>query len=383
MGRGGSEAVVMWGAEALKNEFAVSIVTSNAIDLAALNSYYGTAVDDDEVTVRRVPMPSMLFKIRSGAAIRGSFFQKGIRRIAGEYDVLFSAYNLCDCGIPAIHLLDLSWDEELRTRYAPAPGGFEGVFHRVAGVRAVYLWLVRRISSPSERDLLSGEDVLLANSRWVASVIERKHGFKCGLLYPPVPGACVETPFAVRNSDFVCLGRISEEKRVERIVAILAKVRARGHEVRLRIVGDFGAGTYARKIQALVRDLPWVVAEGSVSDRRKIELLSSCRYGIHGAEGEAFGIAVAEMVRAGCITFACATGGPAEILDHPALLYRDEDDAVEKICAVMGSERMSFELSAHLRRQAGKFSAENFMVALREIVAEFLGAPTSSVQTSV
>ena len=108
MGRGGSEALVMWGAEALKRDFDVSIVTTNAIDLTALNSFYGTAVREGEVKVRQLPIPRMLSGIRSGAAIRGALFQSAIRQVACEYDVLISAYNLCDCGVPAIHLLDLS-----------------------------------------------------------------------------------------------------------------------------------------------------------------------------------------------------------------------------------------------------------------------------------
>ncbi len=176
---GGSEAVAMWALEALKHEFDVSIVTTNAVDLAALNSFYGTAIRDEEVKVRQLPIPRMLSGIRSGAAIRGALFQRAIRQITSEYDVLFSAYNLCDCGAPAIHNLDLSWDAELRTRFAPRPRGFEGVFHRVPPVRAIYLWLGRRISSPSGRDLFSGEDVLLACSGWIASVVERKHRIKC------------------------------------------------------------------------------------------------------------------------------------------------------------------------------------------------------------
>ncbi len=373
MGIGGSEAVAMWALEALKRDFDVSLVTSNAIDLPAFNSFYGTAIRDDEVTIRKVSMPPPLDRIRGGAALRGAFFERGVRKISREFDVLFSAYNPCDCGIPAIHLLDLSWDEGLRTRYAPTPRGFEGMFHRVVPLRAAYLWFGRRISKPSGRDLFSGEDLLLANSRWVAALIERKHGLKCRLLYPPVPGTCGETPLSERSDDFVCLGRISEEKRIERILEILTRVRARGHNLRLRVVSGFGTDTYARTIKSRLKDLPWVVIDGSVSDKRKREVLTGSRYGIHGAEGEAFGIAVAEMVRAGCITFASVEGGPAEILDHPALLYRDEDDAVEKICAMLASERLRYELSAHLRRQADKFSAENFMSVLREIVAEFLG----------
>ena len=75
-----------------------------------------------------------------------------MRRIAREYNVLISAYNLCDLSSPAIHLLDLSWDEELRTEFSVAPGGIEGVFHRVRSVRAFYLSLARTISPPTGRN---------------------------------------------------------------------------------------------------------------------------------------------------------------------------------------------------------------------------------------
>jgi hypothetical protein len=74
MGRGGSEAVVMWGAEALKRDFDVSIVTTSAIDLVAMNSFYGTAVREEEVKLRQLPIPRILLRIRSGAAIRGALF---------------------------------------------------------------------------------------------------------------------------------------------------------------------------------------------------------------------------------------------------------------------------------------------------------------------
>jgi glycosyltransferase involved in cell wall biosynthesis len=362
----------MWGAEALMQEFDVSIITTNAIDLGGLNSFYGTNISTQEVTIRRVPVPCMLSKERGAAAIRGALFQRAMRRIAHEYDVLISAYNLCDCGVPAIHLLDLSWDEELRTRFSVPPTGIEGMFHRIAPVRAMYLWLGRFFAQPSGRDLFAGDDLLLAYSAWIASLIERKHHVKCGVLHPPVPGVFTDIPFNNRNRDFVCMGRISEEKRIERMLEILTKVRDRGHQARLRLVGGFGRDTYARKIETLVRGLSWVALEGAVSEQRKAGILASSRYGIHGAEGEGFGIAIAEMVKAGCVTFAPAEGGSAEILDHEALLYRGNDDAVEKIIAVLSNEPLRWELSAHLRRQADKFSAEKFMSGLREAIERFI-----------
>jgi glycosyltransferase involved in cell wall biosynthesis len=362
----------MWGAEALKQDFDVSIITTNAIDLAGLNSFYGTDVRPQEVTLRRVPIPGVVSEIRGAAAIRGALFQRGMRRIAPEYNVLISAHNLCDLSSPAIHLLDLSWDEELRTQFSVAPGGIEGVFHRVRSVRALYLSLARKISPPTGRNLFAGDDILLAYSAWIASVIERKHHVKCGVLHPPVPCAITEIPFNSRRDDFVCVGRISEEKRLERVIEILTAVRARGHEVRLRLIGGFGKNIYARRIRALVQRMPWVILEGSVSQQRKIEVLTASRYGIHGAEGEGFGIGVAEMIKAGCITFAPAEGGPAEILERAALLYRDDDDAVDKVIAVLNDAELQQKLLAHLRLQGEKFSPENYMRGLRAAVEQFI-----------
>ena len=103
----------------------------------------------------------------------------------------------------------------------------------------------------------------------------------------------------------------------------------------------------------------------------KAQILAACRYGIHGREGEAFGIGVAEMVKAGCITFAPAEGGPAEIVNHEALLYRDDDEAIEKITAVLDQRALRGELIDHLRNQAKHFSPEAFMTGLREAVTTF------------
>ncbi|MBF6569627.1 MAG: glycosyltransferase family 4 protein [Candidatus Binataceae bacterium] len=361
----------MWGVEALKRDFRVTIITTNQFDLNALNRFYGTAVAPAEVAVRVFQMPLGLRQSRSAGALRGAFFQRAIRFGISEYDILISAYNLCDFGVPAIHLLDLSWDEELRRHFVRPPGGLASIFHRVSQLRSLYLFLARTISSPTGRDLFDGDDVLLAYSAWIASVIEQKHHVKCSVLYPPVSGTISEIPFSLRNDEFVCMGRISEEKRLERVVEILTRVRARGYEIRLRLVGGFGANVYARRIHSLVQELPWVVLEGSVSEHRKMEILTSARYGIHGAEGEGFGIAVAEMIKTGCITFAPVEGGPAEILDSDALLYHNDDDAVEKIIAVLGDESLRAELTHHLRCQAERFSAAHYMRGLREAVERF------------
>jgi len=131
---------------------------------------------------------------------------------------------------------------------------------------------------------------------------------------------------------------------------------------------------YARKIRALAEQFrDWVVLEGWTFGDRKRDLLAGHRFGINACQSEAFGVAVAEMVLAGCVVFVPNGGGQVEIANDPALIFSSEDDAVEKITAVLASDAEEERLRAHLQRTAKAFSVENFMESMRKVVREFLG----------
>ncbi|HTT75725.1 MAG TPA: glycosyltransferase family 4 protein, partial [Candidatus Binataceae bacterium] len=215
-------------------------------------------------------------------------------------------------------------------------------------------------------------NVIIANSKWTARVIHDKYKIATAVLYPPVNLSGDYISFAQRRDEFVCIGRISPEKRIERIIEIVKEIRRRGHRMNLRIVGALDGSGYAAKIESLARQSPeWVILEGLRQGKEKVNCLRASRYGIHACEGEAFGIAVAELIKAGCITFAPATGGQSEILNHSALLYHDLGDAADKMTAVLEHEALRGELIRHLRHQAEKFSPESFMAGLREAVNDF------------
>jgi glycosyltransferase involved in cell wall biosynthesis len=372
-GNGGSESKAIWAVEALKPDFAISLVTAGPVDLAQLNLFYGTAIRPEDVSICRLPMPRVLAGARAPSALRGAFNGRALKSIAREHDILISTYNPSDFGVPAIQCVaDFSWDEDLRRRSDPRPGGVHGWFHRSRWLRHYYLQLCRTISPPSGRDLFSGEDLIIANSQWTATKLRERYGAIALVVYPPVVGSFPHVSDQHRTNDFVCIGRISPEKRIERMIRIIGAVRNRGHDVRIRIVGPIDDSPYSKKITALAGlHREWVVLEGRKLGAEKACLLTDCRYGLHGREGEAFGIGVAEMVKAGCITFAPAEGGPAEILNHASLLYHDDEEAVEKIVAVLDSEALRHELGCHLRRQADRFSAERFMANIRQTVLNF------------
>ena len=78
------------------------------------------------------------------------------------------------------------------------------------------------------------------------------------------------------------------------------------------------------------------------------------------------------MVKAGCIVFVPNGGGQTEIVNHPALIYEDDDDAVRKIETVLANANLQETLRERLSQGVQRFSAERFTEAIRDIVFGFL-----------
>jgi glycosyltransferase involved in cell wall biosynthesis len=366
LGRGGSEAALMWLIEALKSEYDVTVATTGGWNLAELNAYYGTEVKEDEVKVRIAPVPWPARNL-SVAALRGACLQRFARKIAGEYDLRISAYNPTDWGLPAIHFIaDFSWHRELRERLDPPTPGF---IYRDSVFRRAYLRLAAAYGRPTGRDLLR-DDVVIANSRWTADLMRTALGVECAaVIYPAVWPEFPDVAWEKKEQAFVMIGRIAPEKRVEQAIAILEAVRQRGHAVRLYLCGQIGDDLYGRRIAQLCRErADWIVAEGRVIGARKTQILSHCRFGIQMRSAEPFGISVAEMVKAGAIVFAPNDGGQAEILDHPSLLFADVNEAVGKIDAVLTQSSLQSALRKHLSRCASLFTVKTFMREVRTVL---------------
>jgi len=360
----------MWVLQALQDDYALTLVTTGVVDWDALNAFCGTSVRPDAVTLVTPRLPPTLRDLGPGAAFRRALNQRQARRVAAGCDAFVSAYNPVDVGRPAIQLIaDLSWDPPLARRFDPLPPGLRGRLLASPAAHGAYAWLVARLARPSGRDPLAGDRVV-ANSHWVAELVERRHGVRTEVLYPPVPGTFPPVPWEARAQRFVSIGRIAPEKRVERLIAIIAGVRARGHDVALHLAGDLTGSAYGRDIARLAaRSGPWVVLEGPVHGPAKAALLAGSRFGLHAREGEPFGIAVAELVLAGCVPFVPALGGPAEIVAHAALTYPDAAAAVDRIDRVLREPAALGPIREHLAARAPLFGTDAFVAGVRALVA--------------
>jgi glycosyltransferase involved in cell wall biosynthesis len=270
---------------------------------------------------------------------------------------------------------DFSFNEECRLRLYPHAA--DQPRHRPSVLRQCYLSIGERIAGRAEWPITGPGDLVVANSRWSATVLQREFQLPgLPVLYPPVnaPVSNVEVPRDPLG--FVCLGRVVPDKEIPKIIGILDRVRAAGHPVTLDLLGHFGTGAHAREVRRLVdRHRDWIRTPGFLGPREKAERFATLSFGIHACRVEAFGIAVAEMAAAGLVPFVPAEGGSREIVTALELIYQDPDDAVRKIIALIGDPAGTEILRQVSREQAARFRPENFARNLVGIVGDFLGRP--------
>jgi glycosyltransferase involved in cell wall biosynthesis len=374
LGFGGSEHVCLSIAEALQDDYRVSIVTtrkdSEGFGLPALNRFCGTSVDEAKVPIIYIPLPAM-FRNRF-AAFQGSLFARGCRRLTTKFDLMFMSYGMMDLGVKGIQFMhDPGFTPELVRQLTPVPRGFRRFFYQNSPFRNGYLWLARKLAGFSPEGMR--QNLTLVNSVWTGDIVRKTLGVETTLVYPPVRCTFPEVPWGDRDDGFVCIGRWSREKCMERVIAILAEVRKKGSDVKLHLAGNGGDRTYFQDLKRLAaRSGEWIVMHDGISSEEKSLLMATHRFAISARPNEPFGIALGETVKAGCITFVPNGGGQVEIVDHPALVFKDEADAVDKIVAVLKSGAEQENLRSHLRQRAERFSAESFQTQIRQVVENFL-----------
>jgi glycosyltransferase involved in cell wall biosynthesis len=204
------------------------------------------------------------------------------------------------------------------------------------------------------------------------------------VVYPPAVGKFADVPWDQRKDGFVCIGRISGEKRIQLMIEILAAVRRAGPQVHLHVVGKLFDAGYLDSIRRLVQaSAPWVHLHENLSRPELAELISRHRYGIHAMLDEPFGMAVAELISGGCITFVPNRGGQVEIVGNDErLIYSSREDAVNKILRALREPDYQASLRNHVASRRSLFGAERFANRIREVVGDYFrrrSAPDASV----
>jgi glycosyltransferase involved in cell wall biosynthesis len=366
---GGSEACAMWTLQALQDEYATTLITMGHPDLRVLNRSYGTSVDAGRIELRTLAIPPGLG--RRFDALRGVRLARYCRRRAGDFELMISAYNVMDFGAAGIqHIADFSFDDALRRELDFEDGKTEGLFHRRSPARTLYLKLAAALAGTDGAGW--GKNRTVANSEWTRALLLERLGLDSEVIYPPVSGATSDVPWERREDGFVVMARLVPEKRIELIISVLAEVR-QTKPIHLHILGRRGRSGYARRLEALCRALgDWVHLEGEAYGTAKAALLAGHKYGISGRRAEAFGIAVAEMVKAGMIVWVPDDGGQTEIVGDSGLTFAGRDQAVSRILSVLTDPGREAALRRQLEARSAAFSSSRFVSETQALVRDVL-----------
>lgn len=371
-GDGGAESVCLHVLEALQDEYDPTLFTMCEVDLAAQNDYFDTAVRETIPVVTlgmtgRLLRASMAVSERAvGRQLRhlhAAVFGRFVRRVVdAEFDLVVGTDGAFVTDLPSIKYVQqyVHYPHSARAGDGATPSLPQRLYDR----------LLRTVAGD---DGSGRPPTWVGNSAWTSAVVESVCDVTARTVYPPVVTDEFDPlPWDDREDGFVCLGRVSPVKNVERNVEIVDRLRERGHDVHLHVVGPATPGdAYADRIAALAATRPHVVLEGAVSRERLVELVTTHRYGLHGTEEEHFGIAVAELVAGGTIPFVPNSGGQTEVVDGlDAVCYDSVADAVSKADAVLsdpGRQRAVFDA---LPTVDERFGPEGFKRAFRALAAE-------------
>jgi glycosyltransferase involved in cell wall biosynthesis len=366
---GGAAGVAAWMVEALKDDHAVTLLTWRRPDLNALNRFFGTTLRAPDLTVALPPaavraavaaIPAPTYLLRTAILLRLA------KRRAGDFDVLLTGDNEADFGPRGVQYINYPWD------LLPRPV-LETRWYHWRALVTFYRELCIRLAEFSDDRMR--RTPALVSSDYVGRLVDQRYGLVPRTLYPPVMGSFPSVDWAQREPrTFLCVGRIAPDKQLDRVIDIMATVRAAIPDLRLRIVGT-PEGAYAERIAARARaEGTWITMQSGLTRDALVALMARHRYGIHGHLNEHYGMVVAEMVHAGCIVWVPNDGGQVEIVGDARLRYDTVEGAAAAIVRTLRDPGEEAGLRRHLGEQARRFSTEHFVREFREVMAAAAGS---------
>jgi glycosyltransferase involved in cell wall biosynthesis len=253
-------------------------------------------------------------------------------------------------------------------------------------------WMMR---DPSDLSFLKQYDVILANSRYTETWIERLWGSEADILYPPIDVADIH-PKESREKAILTVGRffapgLGHAKRQLEMVRFFGQmVRAGGLPGwTLHVVGgcEESQVPYLDKVRAAAAGLP-VQIHANAARSLVHELMASSAvfwsatgYGEDEENApwaqEHFGMTTAEAMAGGCVPVVIDRAGQREIVRDgvDGFRWRTVEQLATRTRELATDEELRARLSASATARAQEYSDEAFAQRWREIAArrELLG----------
>jgi glycosyltransferase involved in cell wall biosynthesis len=375
--RGGAPGVAAWILEALRQDYAVTLLTSEPVDFSLLDTHYGTSLAGSDLQVRtmaRLVRGFLSLDPDPGSIQEHVYLMRLCKRVRHQYDLVVGADNEGDFGPSAIQYIHWPYLGHVYPRVRSScdlPLGQKLACLTRGEIRP---WM---LVGDYSFDRMKANHTLV-NSDWTGQWVKRVYGIDSTTVHPPAPGIFPDIPWEKRRDGIVMIGRLDRPKRFDWCLKVLSVVRTRFPQVTMHVVGTshHEASGYAAVLRALLQaNSSWATLHEDISRRELAALVARQRYGMHAMKDEHFGMAVAEMLRAGCIPFVHNSGSPPEIVGHDSrLIYESAEEAAQKIMQVLGNPAVQEDLRQRLALCKDLYSVETFVRSIRAEVERALEA---------
>jgi glycosyltransferase involved in cell wall biosynthesis len=191
------------------------------------------------------------------------------------------------------------------------------------------------------------------------------------------PGAERPSPLAAGGPTIVFVGRLSHNKRQDRLVKAFALLqRHRLPDARLVLAGPAGSGSYAAHLERLARELGTrdVVLAGALPQDELNSLYASAAAFACLSEHEGFCLPLLEAMHFGLPVVARRAAAVPEVLGDAGVLLEDPDlpTVAEAIDLCVGTEPLRAEVRVRGERRLERFAPARTEAELREVVEALL-----------
>lgn len=367
--------VAAWTLKVLQEDHDTILWCNQQPDFQRVDARYGTNLAERPPTVvlgpsRRAKWIQFIWPGK-GHLLQNASTLGDLKRLEKRYraSVWMSTFNeafLPKSGIQYIH-----WPGMLRVNQSPAEWSW--MRRKIWEITQQLAWRVGSGSAPST----ALPHRFLSNSKWTADRLLERADQTSTVVYPPVPPFKPGVPWDERENHVVCLGRWNPLKRMTMAADIVGQARANGAtDLRLAFAGFWDATDEERaQILAHCAGLDWIDWHENLERDKLQELVGRSRYGLHAMLDEHFGIAIAEMMTAGCIVFSHNSGGPPDIIGDDRQLYEEVKDGGQKISDLVASPDLQSELHQHARPRGLRYSPASFCDQIRSEIQAFENTP--------
>lgn len=364
---GGGEAVCCFVIKALCKDYDVKLITFSSVDFQKLNDFFGTNFKKDDFLVVKIPLSGFLQKIQRFSLVKQSFLWRILKNYfkkhSKDFNLVFGTFNEMDVGTQSIQYIHFP---VFGKGYYSRPDKIDKKWYKKSFLRNFYLKICKMIAGFSENRMKN--NITAVNSKWSAVILEKIYAIKPLVIYPPIAADFPEVPFEKRENGFLCIGRITPEKKILKVISILKEIRKR-FNIHLHIIGNVGDKNYFNRVCKNIKQEDWIFLEKNVSRNKFINLILNHKYGIHGMENEHFGIVIAEMIKAGLLVFVPDGGGQKEIVNFKEdLIFKSKKDAVGKIARVLKNENLQTRILEDFKKEKNRFSVKRFEKEIKKLV---------------